>query len=420
MTWHQLTREWLLLRRQRVVSLGVPLLLVAGLLAIGNGHRVIQRQRDVLAEVATRQAAEHRAILGPQPNAVAGDQLYYLAFHTARAPSPWAPLALGQRDVHAFNLKVRIHALQGQLYDADLDNPLLTSFGTFDLAFVCVVLAPLLLIALAWNLRSGDEEQGTLPLLRLQAPGVARLYAVRLALRTAVVWITLLVVVAFATVWLGLPMDTTLASMIGVLTLYLVGWCLFAGLVAALRRPSEFNLMLLLGVWIVATALGPALVNVLAGRRFPLPEALELTVAQRQGYHGAWDEPMAEVMEAFYQRYPEWRSAPVPADRYSNGWYYAMQQRGDDQSRASAQRYREVMEGREAWSRSRLRWFPPAAVHARLNALARTDQASYLRYLDSVAEYHEALKRHFFPVIFSDQRVSDVNWSLAPRHQHSD
>lgn len=420
MTWHQLTREWLLLRRQRVVWLGAPLVLLAGLLAIGNGHRVIERQREVLAEAEARQAAEHQAILRPQASAVAGDQLYYLAFHTVRTPSPWAPLALGQRDVHAFNLKVRIHALQGQLYDADLDNPLLTSFGTFDLAFVLVVIAPLFLIALAWNLRSGDEEQGTLPLLRLQASSVVRLYTVRLALRTGVVWATVMILFAIALPWLGLPTDQTLGRMLGVVTLYLIGWSALAGLVATLRRPSEVNLLLLLGAWIIGTALGPAFVNVAAGRRYPLPEALELTVAQRQGYHGAWDEPLADVMEAFYRRYPEWRTAVVPTDRYSNGWYYAMQQRGDDQARAVAQRYRAVMEAREVWSQSRLWWFPPAAVHAQLNALARTDQAAYLRYLDSVAAYHEALKRHFFPVIFSEQRVSDVDWALAPRHAHRD
>lgn len=420
MTLHRLALEWLLLRRQRVVWLGVPLLVVAGLVSVAHGAGVIARQRGVLAAAPARQAAEHAAILGPQQQAVAGDQLYYLGFHTTRDPSPWAPIALGQRDVHAYNLKVRIHALQGQLYDADLDNPLLTSFGAFDLAFVIVVLGPLLVIALAWNLRSGEEEQGTLSLLRLQAASVWQLLAGRLVLRVALVVVTLLALLLVAAVWLGLPFDATLLAFVGLTTAYVAGWGLLAGLVAALRRASEFNLLVLLGVWIVGTALGPALVNVMAGRRYPLPEALELTVQQRQGYHGAWDEPLPVVMEAFYQRYPEWRGTTVPTDRYSNAWYYAMQQRGDDKARAAAVRYREVMERRERWSRGWLRWVPPAAVHAAFNALARTDQAAYLRYLDSVAAYHEQLKTHFFPVIFSDRKVSEVPWDEAPRHRHSD
>ncbi len=96
------------------------------------------------------------------------------------------------------------------------------------------------------------------------------------------------------------------------------------------RRPSDVNVLVLLGVWVAWTALGPALLNVAAAVRFPMPEAMELTVLQRQAYHGAWDEPLPDVMAAFVERYPEWKNAAVPRDRYSNAWYYAMQQRGDD------------------------------------------------------------------------------------------
>ncbi len=72
-------------------------------------------------------------------------------------------------------------------------------------------------------------------------------------------------------------------------------------------------------VWVVWTVLGPAVVNASASVRFQLPEALELTVLQRQGFHGAWDEPLPDVMASFYERYPEWRGAPVPTGTYSNG-----------------------------------------------------------------------------------------------------
>ncbi|MGE3956171.1 MAG: hypothetical protein AB7H96_05580 [Vicinamibacterales bacterium] len=91
-----------------------------------------------------------------------------------REPSPWAAVAIGQRDVQAFNLKVRLHGLQGQLYDADLGNPLLASFGHFDLAFVLVVLVPLVVIGLGFNVRSSEDEGG-----------ISRLSRGRLALRRA-------------------------------------------------------------------------------------------------------------------------------------------------------------------------------------------------------------------------------------------
>jgi ABC-2 type transport system permease protein len=180
------------------------------------------------------------------------------------------------------------------------------------------------------------------------------------------------------------------------------------------------NVLALLGLWMTCTVLGPALVNVAAAARYPLPEGLELTVAQREGYHGGWDRPLGETMAAFYARYPEWASVPLPADRYSNGWYYAMQQRGDDQARPIADRYRAALEAREAWTAGASRFFPPALLQRALARHAGTDLEAYLAYLDSVAAHHETLKRHFLPVIFSDRTVAEVDWQAAPRHHFRD
>lgn len=413
--------ELKLLLRGMAVPLGVGMLFVAGVCALAYGRTVIERQRAATAESPARQAEEHRRVLSPLPaTAMAGDQLYYLFFHTVREPSDWAPVAIGGRDVQSFNLKVRMHALQGQLYDTDLGNPLLASFGHFDLAFVIVVLAPLVAIAVSHNVRSAEVESGTWDLLRSQPIQVGWLLVLKYALRALVVWIPLLVLQVVATMWLRLPLDG-LWGLVALSTLaYVAVWVAVAVAIDQGRRSSDFNVLALLGVWVIWTALGPALVNVMASARFPMPEALESTVLQRQGFHGAWDEPLPEVMEAFYRRYPEWRSVPIPRDRYSNGWYYAMHQRGDDMARAAATQYRARLEERDRWV-GRASWLiPPAAFQRLLSRVARTDVRSYLAYLDSVAVYHEQLKRHFFPVVFGEKTVGDVDWTTAPRHRHRD
>ena len=51
-------------------------------------------------------------------------------------------------------------------------------------------------------------------------------------------------------------------------------------------------------------------------------------------------------MAVFAQRYPEWAGAAVPTDRYSNPWYYAMQQRGDEAADPPARAYRSALEQR--------------------------------------------------------------------------
>ncbi len=64
--------------------------------------------------------------------------------------------------------------------------------------------------------------------------------------------------------------------------------------------------------------------------------------------------------------------------------------------------------------------FPPATFHRLLTRVARTDLTAHLAYLDSVAGYHERLKQHFLPVIFSDRTVAQVDWSATPVHVHQD
>jgi len=413
--------ELTLLWRSSGAVLGLLALLGSGIAAIWHGQSVIERQRASLAASPARQADEHRRVLAPLPaDANAPDQLFYLAFHTVREPSVWAPVALGQRDVQPFNLKVRVTALQGQLYDSDLRNPLLASFGHFDLAFVFVVLAPLLVVAVTYNVHSAEVEMATWSLIRSQPVSPWRVLATKAALRAGTVWLALLLLQGVATVWLALPLDGDWLRVMGATLAYVLVWTAVALAVAALRRGSDVNVLLLLGVWVVWTALGPALMTVAAAARFTMPEAMELTVVQRQAYHGAWDEPLPDVLRAFVSRYPEWKDAPVPADRFSNAWYYAMQQRGDDAAREAADRYRRQLEARDRWL-GRLGWLcPPAVFQRMLTRTARTDLPSYLAYLDSVAAYHERLKRHFLPVIFAESSVGAVDWNAVPRHHHRD
>lgn len=409
------------LLRSRVVRLALLASLVAGGVAVAHGRGVIERQRQTLREGPALQAEQHEAVLELKPpTAPAGDQLYYLFFHTAHQPSAWAAVALGQRDVLPFNLKVRLLALQGQLQEVDLVSPLLSTYGNFDAAFVLVVLAPLLIIALAYDVTSSEREGGTWDLARSQGAGEAKLAGLKLAVRAAVGAAPFLLLLALVPLLIGAAWDARFAALVAAVCAYLLFWVLAAAAVAALRRGSDFNLLALCGLWLVLTVLAPAVVNTWAAVRAPIGESLELAVLQRHGYHSAWDRPLDETMEAFYARYPQWRGTPVPRDRYSNGWYYAMQQRGDDAAEPAFRAYLRAVERRQALVRRLAAWVPPLALTDSMLRLARTDVDSHVAYLRSVADYHERLKGFFLPAAFDDRPVSAMDWSAAPRHAFRD
>jgi ABC-2 type transport system permease protein len=62
--------------------------------------------------------------------------------------------------------------------------------------------------------------------------------------------------------------------------------------------------------------------------------------------------------------------------------------------------------------------FPPALYHRALNAIAATDLESHVAYLDSVLAYHESLQRWYFPAIFDNRPISQMEWWSAPGHRH--
>ena len=401
------------------VPTGLALTLLAGLSGVLLGETVMARQTAALAESPALQAEQHRAILDPlPPDALAGDQLYYLMFHTAHHPTAWAPVSVGQRDIQAYNLKVRMLALQGQLYNADLANPLLAAFGHFDLSFAVVLLTPLLVIALCYNVWSSERELGTWALVASQPTSPFLVLSLKFAVRAGLVSAPLVLALGFAVWRLSLPLDARLAQVAGALGLYVAAWTGIAMLVVSWRRSSDFNLVTLLAIWVVWGVLGPAFVNMTVSARHPLPEALELTVQQRQGYHAGWDAPLHETMAGFYERYPEWADVPVPEGVYSNAWYYAMQQRGDDAAAPAAEAYFETLDARRRLASRAFAFIPPASLQLALNAVARTDLESHVAYLHSVAAYHEQLKRHFFPAVFHHTPLHDVDFSRAPRHEH--
>jgi ABC-2 type transport system permease protein len=405
----------------RTARASLAVFLVAGLLGLWYGHVVVSRQRTALAASPALQAEQHAAVFRHvAPTATAADQLYYLYFHTRHEPGAWAPFALGLRDVQPYNLKIRLLALHGQLYAGELVNPLLVAAGHFDAAFVLAWLSPLLVIALLHPLWAEERESGTWALVRAQAASPWRLLGITWAVRVAFALLPCLVLIGAAVVWWRLPLDGRVATVVALTVAHVLFWSGVALLVVARGYSSQVNALVLVGAWLLLALVGPGLVTTAVSARHPLPQALELTLRQRQGYHAAWDRPLTQTMADFDRQYPAFAGASEPTTTYSNAWYYAMQQAGDDAAAPAAQAYLDALERRRQASRVLARAFPPAAFQLAMNQVARTDLDSHLGYLQSVATYHEGLKRLFLPAIFDGRTVESVDWTAVPRHGYRD
>ena len=392
------------------IRIGVIFLLTAGLAALLVGKQFNQRQQQTVTEVVTfqrtdfpRQAVIHQGDLGLL--------LYYLKFSVVNQSLPLTGLCIGQRDVNASVQSVTIRALEGQKYDADLTNPTNLLLGNLDFSFVLIYLFPLLIIAFTYAIISGEKEGGTWRIVAVQSRNLMAFVGQLFLIRVAVILAIVLVIISLAVAFLSIPPDRTFWLFLITSGLYVLFWFSVSFWVASLQRSSSTNALLLLGIWLALLIVLPAGVNNYLLARYPVPEAMATTLAQRKGYHEKWDTDKTETVEKFYVHYPQFRNVPVAAMPTDWRWYYAMQQLGDDESATQANELRAKLGQRERASRT-ISWFIPTLhTQFQLGELARSGLGNQLRFLDQTTRFHENLRLYFYPKIFSNAPVMEERWT---------
>lgn len=403
----------------RAVIFALVCLLAAGFYAIYHGKNVVEKQKAIIAQIPDFQA-EHLKKQLALNSADLGNLLYYLQFSTIHQPSGWAAFSIGQRDVNPYNVKVRMLSLEGQIYDSEMSNPTNLLYGNFDPAFVVVFLFPLLIIAFCHNLISAEQENGIWNLLRSQPVSIAKIIGLRLLIRFATVILLAFTLIAASGLMLESAFDVRFVYALLIAFVYLFFWFALTAFVGSFQKSSTFNALSMLGVWILLTILAPALLNLVISTVFPVSESFEVTVKQREGYHQKWDRSKGETMEKFYEKYPEYRVFPIAEDKFSWGWYYAMQNSGDAESADATAKYMEKLRLRDLRTNSAALFLPTVNTQSAFNSLTKNDLQSHLAYLDSVRDYHKQIREYFYPFIFREAKTEEIDWQKLPKHEFSD
>lgn len=410
-----LRAELRLLLRARVAAAALALLFVLSSLAVWSGFQSAARQNAAIERVAAASAGDLAVVATSygKPDGDAGYAAYYSFLQTSDRPSPLAFAAWGQRDLQPFVLRVRALGLQQQLHESETINAELALPGSFDWAFVLIYLAPLVVIALSHDLVSGEREAGRLRLLQSMPSGEGRLWRRRAGLRfglvAAALLLPLLVGIALATA----PLAGALV-MVGVALLYLAFWLGLSLLVGAGPRASVTNAAVLFGSWIVLTLLLPTVASAAIARLVPVGKGIDLTLAQREMVHQAWDIPKDVTFRRFFRNHPEWSGTPPVTGRFHWKWYYAMHQAGDEGVADQFADYRRSLKARQAWT-ERLGWLLPAvAAQHLLHRAADTDLEAHLAYQDSIAAFHRRLRNFFYPYLFLERPFDRTDFERLP------
>lgn len=407
--------ELRLLLRQRLGVLALLLLALLGVAALATGMAEVARQRAAIAAIPAAHAEDIGAVADYVDRSKDAGSAAYYSFHpTWDAPAPLAFAALGMRDVAPYILRVRALGLEAQIYDGDTFNPELALPGRFDFAFVLVFLAPLFVIVLFHDLRSGEREAGRQRTLDALPRGGAALWRRRTVLRLALLWGALGVPFAGAALVEGVAAGVILL-VLGVILAYLLFWVALAALVGRLRWSSVANAATLAAAWLVLVLIVPTLGHVAIDRLIPVGQGAEIALAQREVVNHAWDIPREETMRRFYAVHPQWADSPPLGTAFHYKWYLAFHQNGDEAVAARSRAYRDGLERRDRAGRAFGWLLPSVGVQALLTRLAHTDLTAQLAYQDRIRAFHTRLRAFYYGYVFDDRPFGKADFRRAPR-----
>ncbi|CAD0001287.1 DUF3526 domain-containing protein [Flavobacterium chungangense] len=396
--------------RSKGTKIGLLFLLGIGFISLLIGNQFQEKQDRNIKEAATYQK-EHIARNAAYHSDEMGLLLYYIKFSLVNKTFPINSLAIGQRDVNSSIQSVTIRGLEGQKYDSELNNPNNLMLGNIDFSFVLIYLFPLLIIAFTYNVISEEKESGTWKIVATQSDNtflyILKLFYIRILSLMALVTFTLFIAVLL----LNIPLDSSLFTFYIISILYILFWFAVCFFIVSLQKNSNFNAVILLTIWLFLIIILPATINTYIVNKYPVPEALELTLKQRNAYHEKWDMDKTATMEKFYSHYPQFKRYILPDTEFSWLWYYAMQQMGDDESSVQSKELETKLKQRNQASQNIAQFIPTLHTQIQLNEIAKSDLGNQLLFMEKTNQFHEKLRLYFYPKIFDNADVKKENWS---------
>jgi ABC-2 type transport system permease protein len=406
--------ELRLFLRQRVGLPTLVLLILLAVVSVWAGLGEISRQNATIARIQPQQSEDVAAIAKwVSKDGDAGSAAYYTFHATWDAPSKLAFAAIGQRDVAPYILRIRALGLEGQLYESENYNAELALPGRFDWAFVLTYLAPLFLIVLLHDLKSGEREAGRITLLAAMAHNQSALWRRRIVLRVGLVFVALGLPFIIGALISGTP-PLHVGAVLLMSIAYLLFWTLIAILVWSWQKSSVANAATLAASWLILTLILPALAHLAINSAIPVGQGVELTLSQREAVHDGWDKPKEETMQAFFKAHPEWKDTAPIKGGFHWKWYYAFQHVGDMSASDRAHAYRSGLEARDKATLRTGFLFPAVGVQTLIHRLAQTDLTAQLAYQDRIRSFHAQLRRFYYPYVFNETLFREADFAKLP------
>ena len=399
-TTNALTREIKFAVQDRAVLLWLAIVFSLSCIAIFFGLEEVEHQKSTIQHLVTLDQQDRLMELDKQKSW--GSAAYYSFHLTYDPPSDFAFAAMGLRDTQPWKHRIRMLALEGQIYERDVGNPSIALIGRFDFAFLAAFVIPLIIIMLLHDLKASEKTAGRHDLLEATAGNPFFFWLLRCCVRVCAVYLCLIIPLIAVGVIAGTAFSKLILASMWVFA-YIFFWASLCFLISAWRKPSSVILMTLIAIWVSTAVVFPAGARLVIDKLEPIPEGAEILLLQRETVNDAWDLPRDVTMSAFFMRHPDWSNYQPVESSFEWQWYYAFQQVGDQKAEDLSIAYREGRQKRDRIANWITFITPPSLLERSLQSLANTNLKASFVYEEKVRAYHAALRAFYYPKFFRNE-----------------
>ena len=348
---------------------------------------------------------------------------YFLSAQEQYAVLPPAPLSLlcaGNSDLYRPAGKVYAWSTPASLFaQGELRNPTNLRADTFDLAFVMIYLLPLFIIALNFDLLSGEREGGTLALKLSQPVRVLQVLLAKMLIRAAVVFLLMMCAVGAGWAMLAGGSGFSLLVWTAAVCLYGAFWIALSLAVNSFGFSSSTNALVLAGGWILLTAVIPIVIDSVVQVRLPLSPRSEMILAGEEAELN-YSRERQTALERMWHEHPEYRAASGMPSNARRAGLAAAFLLGQPVLEALEQRRRDVLRRRDE-AVTNLQWLSPAvALQLALADLSGTGPARYRDFRRQVDEFVHEQRRVYFPMVFRGEKLTAAGYDTPLRFRYEE
>jgi ABC-2 type transport system permease protein len=348
-------------------------------------------------------------------------------------PSPFTVLAVGQSDLFPSSYKVGwIGELEWQSSGRvvqQLDNPLLIKADRFDLAFVILYLYPMLILAISFNLMSGEKEGRTLGLLLAQPVSICALVIGKVACRALLVFGGVIGLSLSGFLLSGIDFGGGVRVMLWLVAVIVYGgfWFALAVVANALGRSSAANALALAVAWLAFLFIIPSTISFAATAAYPTPPRIEYLNAARKIEDDVRRERKVLIAQ-YLKEHPELSRWGWTMENLGVGYPHVPEAMPEMvESLETIRRLQPVIaryEGPMAKQQAlvdRCRFLSPAILmQAALYDLAGTGRARHEHFLRQVNAFNEKWNNFFDAKPFRREMVNAADYAVFPSFDYQE